>query len=169
MELRTTQRQILPTDSVFVEDFRVFYSDDGLRVAIKSKPFAKFVQGISKWKEPKPLSSLSLGPLPMPFDVDPDHKIWIAKSNLIEEPNSTLSCLYLNEEQLIIREARVGANLAFLLFDGVEKGIEFGIKTPVPVSYALDYYHACIQGFQAIYMEWIRPFSLSAKLEEVQE
>jgi hypothetical protein len=156
----------MPDNAVFVEDFRVFYSDDGLHVKFKSKYFDTFMKRLSKKETPTKMKNVEgLGLL---FDIKEGTEIYPVHDTFLDNEPS-LSCLALGQTSLVTPQATIGANLSFLSIAGLDKGVDVPILYPVSVSDALDYYYAALQGFQQLYSEWIRPFTLGAVMTEVKE
>ena len=163
MQLATNSSFATPDSLVFVENFELSLEDEGHVVRCKSKQFAAFAKRITS--DEKPISAIEESTqreyqLPLNFV---GKAFWGLSS---QEAGTNLSCMNPYTPYLINRELEVVANLSFLMLEGLEEGIEISISYPLSTGDALDYYHCCLQAFQQIYVEWLRPFRASSSLLE---
>jgi len=134
-----------------------------MHVKAKSKLFAAFIKRISAKKEPTLLTHA----YPEAFYNFPaGTKLWVPQEALFDR-HPALYCLSPSLSQLITPEEKIGANLSFLLLDGLEDGIDVTGTLPVSVHDSMDFYYAAQQGLQTLYLEWIRPYTITSILKEV--
>ena len=157
MRVETLQTLQLPENKTFIDEFTLSYGESGLVVYCRSKVIATWVKSYTVGKPAQ-----AIDPTNCAFDVA-DKKFYFIQGASNLDPHQRV---------LINRDPNDGAilvNACFLAMEGLEDGVELSVRLPVSQVDASDYYHACLQFFQQLYADYIRPFSISAIMKEVDD
>ena len=165
MRVEMKQTMQIPEDKIFVDEFTVDYGEEGLVVSCKSKVFAAWIRHLAGG-DIKPitynLESLGYRANDIAFDIDGK------KFYNLSELQIPLDFLSPVQQRLLNKGAEgIGANLTFLTLPGLEDGVSLTARLPVSVADAHDYYYGCLQAFQSLYLDYVRPFTITALLQEV--
>lgn len=157
MRVETLQTLDLPENKTFIEEFTLSYGETGLLIYCRSKVInawaKRFSQGVTRT-----------------VDVEPERCAFNTegKKFYYNLPLTSLDPLqsYLTQRD---HDNNILVNVCFLALEGLDEGAAISVRLPVSQVDATDYYHACLQFFQQLYSDYIRPFSITALMREVDD